>query len=243
MERRFVHDGPLPFTIRAAELGIRPAMAATVQGGSPRMVTSLVTSHRSTATQRPSPTSRPPPRSAVPVRITRKLPFAPRHCPADPADIGNMERRERWFSDGASALRRTLTAMGMEDSLPSGGQFYPCPLCLMAYGRDAFEGGVFSDEHVPPRTAGGRALVLTCRRSAPGQVPGAALFQGRRFRSFNDGERGPRLVTPRVGRGDPFAKRPGRRHHPLSGARRLLAGNPAAPVAVPSLQALRRSRP
>ena len=59
-----------------------------------------------------------------------------------------MERRERWFSDGASALRRTLTAMGMEDSLPSGGQFYACPLCLMAYGRDAFEGGVFSEDYV-----------------------------------------------------------------------------------------------
>jgi hypothetical protein len=75
-----------------------------------------------------------------------------------------MERRERWFTDGAAALRRTLTTMGMEDSLPSDGQFYACPLCLNAYGREAFEGGVFSDEHVPPRTAGGRALVLTCRR-------------------------------------------------------------------------------
>lgn len=75
-----------------------------------------------------------------------------------------MERRERWFTDGAAALRRTLTAMGMEDSLPSAGQFYAYPLCLMTYGRDAFDGGVFSDEHVPPLTAGGRALVLTCRR-------------------------------------------------------------------------------
>jgi len=75
-----------------------------------------------------------------------------------------VERRERWFTDGAAALRRTLTAMGMEDSLPSAGQFYACPLCLMTYGRDAFDGGVFSDEHVPPLTAGGRALVLTCRR-------------------------------------------------------------------------------
>jgi hypothetical protein len=75
-----------------------------------------------------------------------------------------VERRERWFTDGAAALRRTLTAMGMGDSLPPTGQFYACPLCLTAYGRDAFEGGVFSDEHVPPRTAGGRVLVLTCRR-------------------------------------------------------------------------------
>ena len=40
-----MHDGPPPFTTNAAEQGIRPALAATVQGGSPRMVTSLVTSH------------------------------------------------------------------------------------------------------------------------------------------------------------------------------------------------------
>jgi HNH endonuclease len=79
-------------------------------------------------------------------------------------DTGEVGRRERWFDEGAAALRRTLTAEGMQDELPPAGQFYACPLCLMTYGRQAFDGGVFTDEHVPPRHAGGRALVLTCRR-------------------------------------------------------------------------------
>jgi HNH endonuclease len=76
---------------------------------------------------------------------------------------GQQRRRERWFADGAAALRRTLSASGMEDLLPDG-EFYACPLCLMTYGREAFEHGVFSDEHVPPHSTGGRALVLTCTR-------------------------------------------------------------------------------
>lgn len=79
------------------------------------------------------------------------------------ADTGIMERRQRWFADGAVALRRTLNIMGMADSLPPG-DFYACPLCLMAYSRDAFKNGVLSDEHVPPRSSGGRVLVLTCTR-------------------------------------------------------------------------------
>jgi hypothetical protein len=51
----------------------------------------------------------------------------------------------------------------MGNSLPDG-EFYACPLCLMTYGREAFEHGVFSDEHVPPQRTGGRVLVLTCTR-------------------------------------------------------------------------------
>ena len=83
-----------------------------------------------------------------------------------------MGRRERWFADGAAALRRTLNARGMADSLPRG-EFYACPLCLTAYSRGAFEHGVFSDEHVPPRSTGGRVLVLTCTRC--NSTAGAAL--------------------------------------------------------------------
>ena len=78
-------------------------------------------------------------------------------------DNEKMQRRERWFADGAEALRRTLGGMGMADSLPDG-EFYACPLCLQAYGRAALDYGVFSDEHVPPRSAGGHVLVLTCTR-------------------------------------------------------------------------------
>ena len=75
-----------------------------------------------------------------------------------------MDRRERWFSEGAAALRRTVTAFGHADLLPAPGQFYACPICLTTYNRDALDGPgpSLTDEHVPPRAAGGRVLVLTC---------------------------------------------------------------------------------
>jgi hypothetical protein len=72
--------------------------------------------------------------------------------------------RDRWFAEGAAALRNTLSAHGMQDMLPTAGEFYACPLCLVTYGRDALDHGVFTREHVPPRHAGGRVLVLTCKR-------------------------------------------------------------------------------
>jgi hypothetical protein len=77
-------------------------------------------------------------------------------------DPGWVDRRERWFVQGAAALRRTLTVIGPPDALPPTGEFYACPCCLTAYGRDALHAGVFTDEHVPPRAAGGQILVLTC---------------------------------------------------------------------------------
>ncbi len=83
---------------------------------------------------------------------------------ASTIDTGQVRQRERWFIEGAAALRRTLTANGMQDMLPSTGQYYACPLCLMTYGRDAFDKGCFTGEHVPPRHAGGRVLALTCER-------------------------------------------------------------------------------
>ena len=73
------------------------------------------------------------------------------------------ERQERWFTDGAAALQRTLSSTGTQDPLLQG-DFYACPLCLMICDRDAFERGVLSDEHVPPRSTGGRVLLLTCTR-------------------------------------------------------------------------------
>lgn len=90
-------------------------------------------------------------------------------CAARVPDTGTMAQsvtkaqRERWFAEGAVALRRTLSGMGMADSLPDS-EFYACPLCLVAYGRDAFEAGMFTVEHVPPHSVGGDPLLLTCER-------------------------------------------------------------------------------
>lgn len=73
-----------------------------------------------------------------------------------------MDRRQRWFADGAAALRRTTTAIGMDEILPTDGDFYACPCCLTAYGPDALEARYLTDEHVPPDNAGGKKLILTC---------------------------------------------------------------------------------
>jgi hypothetical protein len=80
----------------------------------------------------------------------------------DPRRVNRRDRQERWFADGAAALRRTLTALNLPNPLPPTGDFYTCPCCLMAYGRDALDQGILTDEHVPPRAVGGRKLLLTC---------------------------------------------------------------------------------
>jgi hypothetical protein len=68
-----------------------------------------------------------------------------------------------WFVEGAAALGRTLTAMGLADASLPIGEVSACPCCLMAYGPDALDAGVFTAEHVPPKAVGGRRLVLTCQ--------------------------------------------------------------------------------
>src|SRR6266536_1828070 len=84
-----------------------------------------------------------------------------------------MNTQERWFVEGAAALARALAAIGSPGALPSTGEFYACPCCLTMYGRDALDEGVLTDEHVPPRAAGGRRLVLTC--SACNKSAGSAF--------------------------------------------------------------------
>jgi hypothetical protein len=80
----------------------------------------------------------------------------------DPRRVNRQKRQERWFADGAAALRRTLTTLNLPNPLPPTGEFYACPCCLMAYGRAALDLGILTDEHVPPRAVGGRRLLLTC---------------------------------------------------------------------------------
>jgi hypothetical protein len=74
-----------------------------------------------------------------------------------------MKRREQWFVEGAAALRRSLPAIGRPDALPPTGEFYACPCCLWAYGRDALDARFLTEEHVPPEKLGGRKLLLTCK--------------------------------------------------------------------------------
>ncbi len=53
---------------------------------------------------------------------------------------------------------------------------------------------------------------------------------------LDDSERGTRLVTPSVGRGNPLGNRPGRGRYPPAGSAQVLARDPAAPVTVPGRQ-------
>jgi hypothetical protein len=79
-------------------------------------------------------------------------------------NTGLVNQQDRWFAEGAAALGRRLTAMGLVDTPQPIGQFYACPCCLMAYGSDALDAGIFTAEHVPPQAVGGHKLVLTCQR-------------------------------------------------------------------------------
>jgi hypothetical protein len=78
-------------------------------------------------------------------------------------NTGWVKQQDRWFVEGAAALGRTVTAMGLSDTPQPIGEFYACPCCLMAYGPDALDAGIFTAEHVPPKAVGGRRLLLTCQ--------------------------------------------------------------------------------
>ena len=70
----------------------------------------------------------------------------------------------RWFNEGAPKLGQVLERLGLNDVLPSGEDCYACPCCLMAYPREAVGAGVLTIEDVPPKSVGGRPLLLTCKR-------------------------------------------------------------------------------
>lgn len=74
-----------------------------------------------------------------------------------------MDKRLRWFDEGASALRRAFDRAGHSGALPGSGEFYACPCCLGLYAREAVASRVLTIEDVPPKALGGRPMLLTCR--------------------------------------------------------------------------------
>jgi hypothetical protein len=62
-------------------------------------------------------------------------------------------RNAGWFDLGVRALG-TISA-DIDDA-------YACPCCLHAFGRDALNDGTLTAEDVPPKSLGGRPLLLTC---------------------------------------------------------------------------------
>jgi hypothetical protein len=74
------------------------------------------------------------------------------------------EWRERRFVEGSAALRRYFAAIGRSDALPPTGEYYVCPCCMRVHGREALSDGALTIEDVPPKSVGGRRLVLTCKQ-------------------------------------------------------------------------------
>lgn len=83
----------------------------------------------------------------------------------------SLTTRKRWFARGADALMTQLPGLRKQPALAEGA-FYICPLCISVdeagqYRFRVFREGAIDDksltaEHVPPRSFGGRELVLTC---------------------------------------------------------------------------------
>ena len=64
-------------------------------------------------------------------------------------------RKREWFDLGAAAFARVCP--GMFDQAT-----YPCPICLTPFPVEALADKRLSAEHVPPKSVGGRELLLTC---------------------------------------------------------------------------------
>lgn len=62
--------------------------------------------------------------------------------------------RQRIFSQGSAAL----AALGNNSDV------YCCPICTRVFSEESIENGGLTLEDVPPKSVGGRPIILTCRR-------------------------------------------------------------------------------
>jgi hypothetical protein len=74
------------------------------------------------------------------------------------------QKHADWFDRGAMALRALTQEQGRGDLLPAEGDWSLCPLCLDGLSAEELDTGEMTAEHVPPRSFGGRELVLTCKQ-------------------------------------------------------------------------------
>ena len=68
----------------------------------------------------------------------------------------SQRKKRNWFDRGAAAFESVCPG---KYAAPT----YPCPICLTPFTFDALTDGRLTSEHVPPESAGGRDLVLTCK--------------------------------------------------------------------------------
>ncbi|WP_045875796.1 HNH endonuclease [Pseudofrankia sp. DC12] len=102
-------------------------------------------------------------------------------------------RYVKWFQLGAGTLRAVLRERRLEDRLPSGEDWYVCPLCLDSmFTVEELDTGELTVEHVPPRSLGGHAMVLTCRRcnNYAGSRWDAQAYRRRQFHEYLTGQSG-----------------------------------------------------
>jgi hypothetical protein len=71
-----------------------------------------------------------------------------------------ITQARRGFDQGHAAFSRVFPGLAAKIGLSP---FYVCPLCLFAYGETALYDGLLTREDVPPRSVGGRKIVLTCK--------------------------------------------------------------------------------
>jgi len=95
----------------------------------------------------------------------------------------SLETRRSWFLQGVAAWQHAQVVLGVPSTQTRADQ-YACPLCFeinddkrqahfQVFAGADLANGSLTVEHVPPKSPGGRALVLTCR--ACHNTAGAAL--------------------------------------------------------------------
>lgn len=88
----------------------------------------------------------------------------------------SLQTRLEWFSRGAASLARVFPNIAADTGVD---EVYACPLCLgtdvetgkrtlLVFPRAAVRERFLTAEHVPPKSFGGKALVLTCARCNSG---------------------------------------------------------------------------
>ena len=84
------------------------------------------------------------------------------------------DRKHRLFNEGALSI---ASVTGTREAL------YACPLCLDVHNAASIERGDLTEEHVPPRSIGGKSLVLTCKpcNTRAGSSIDAALSKRKDF--------------------------------------------------------------
>ena len=92
-------------------------------------------------------------------------------------------KAHRWFLAGAQVLAK------LAPELPEG-EWYACPLCQTFFTIDELDTKNLTKEQVPPRSIGGREMVLTCRQcnNRAGATFDAHMERAEAFRRFGSDE-------------------------------------------------------